>query len=58
MKSANQMKYWEYMKTYMQEHCPKGSPVEETRVALARGAGAYKSALLKEAEQNFQNAEF
>ena len=58
LKSANQMKYWDYMKAYMQEHCPKGSPVEETRVALARGAGAYKTALLKEAEQNFQNAEF
>ena len=52
MPSANQMKYWDFMRDYMKEHCPKGTLRAETRAAMSRGAGAYKAALLKEAAQN------
>jgi len=56
MPSANQMKYWDFMKNYMQEHSPKGCTVAETRAAMASGSQAYKETLRKEAEETLREA--
>jgi len=56
MPSANQMKYWDFMKKYIQEHGPKGCTVAETRAAMASGSQAYKDTLRKEAEETLREA--